>query len=233
MTDAEVQKLLDLIERLERTPPLLELAIFKKKRAQEVNYLKHSQPEIRSMRERTKRTAPIAMKGFDPERGNLTHNLGYHVEIVSAQFDDWFAWAHEPPPYSTSRVLAITKRAKLFNLRERFERQVQKHFAPINKPPIEHPTTGDHLIDMMQESVPRLSVSVKSTRPLAGGKTHVDLEFCCLDCGGYYITIPDDDDLEGPVLCKACQQVFGSWRDVKNLAQAKADDCATNTNPAQ
>ncbi|MGX5719930.1 hypothetical protein ACWKW5_07720 [Shinella zoogloeoides] len=220
MSEEDSLALIVLIERLDRTPALTEVEIFTKRRARTPSFINQSKEEIAATIERSKRTAPLApARHTFPGFGNPNHDLGLHTGIVSAQFDDWFSWAHDPPPHSINRILAITKRAKMLSIRDRFEDQVSRHLASLNKPRVPREPSGDPTVDYLHSKLPRLGVAVKDITHQGGTSYFFNFEFCCLDCGGFILSTPDNDDF-GPVVCKACQQVFGNYWDLKELANA-------------
>lgn len=219
MSEDEIPQLLKLIERLEATAPLSRLDRFRLERDRRADFIGLTDAENEIRARRSVPRAPIAPKrALSPDEGNPNHQLGLHVSIVSAQFDDWFSGAHYPPPHSARRISAILKRRKLLDIRDRFEAALQKHLASLDTPPAQHEPSGDNTLDYLQSRVPRLRVTLKSSKEVSPGEYEGSFQFNCLDCGGYILVVPDDGDERGPAQCKACKQVFGTFGDVKALA---------------
>ena len=76
----------------------------------------------------------------------------------------------------------------------------------------------DSYPDRARRALPKLTITVSHIEHQGGDKYHFEFEFCCNECGGYIIQIPDDKSDSGPVTCKACGVTFGQYRTVKSVA---------------
>jgi len=216
----EIASLEALILRLQETPCLTQLDRFYKERERKQNYLVDIPKQIRLAQiERTSpKTKHQPRDKNHPVYGDTFYALGFQVNYLQGMLDDWFSWAHFVSPSASDRIRAILKRAKRKELRERFITAYEKHFSDVWKPSIDRPPSGDAMLDILQRRVPRLTISVTDISQGEDDRLNYFFEFHCEDCGGYIFTDVDERD-DGPLICKACEQVFGSVGDMKALAK--------------
>lgn len=64
--------------------------------------------------------------------------------------------------------------------------------------------------------VTKLTISIKNywRLPDQPGQYHFEFEFCCTECGGYLLNIPDDARQKAK--CVACDREFGSVESINN-----------------
>lgn len=227
----EVAALLALILRLESARPLTPEEAWRKgklRRARLVEGETLDDFELR-LKEPAPTTPYLPRLKEHPIYGNTEHALGYHVAGLNGHFDDWFAWAHPLPPHSASRIKAILKRAKMTDLRERFMAAYEKHIpAPLTAsyadpwplPDDEDERDFCYLQSRVRSLIVRPTKIEDTARP---GQFDVHVDFCCRECGGAIVHCPDDNDDDGPAICKACGIVFGTLWDVRALAQHMAN----------
>lgn len=215
----EITALIALIERLEETPPLTPLLVFRKEKERRYTFSPDgNNPDVQAHQKKYgKKSAHQPRDKNHPIYGDTFYALGFQVRYLDAELNDWFAWAHFVPPGIASRINAILKRAKMLELKDRFNTAYDPHFSWYWKQPIPLEPTGDHILDNLIEGVRRLHVTLKSIDEDGEGGYTYSFEFCCRDCGGYIVSSPDDSD-DGPALCLACGQVFGEMGQVKELA---------------
>lgn len=223
----EIASLMVLIDRLESSEPLTPTEIFYKVRDRRPDYLRDSEEQIAQKIERIQPRATSQPRNkTHPIFGDTHYALAYQVQQLDAHLSDWLACAHFVPPGPASRIQAILKRAKQFDILERFMSAYSAHTPPPT-PYVDHgrsPDDPDALLAWgLQQNVPLLKIAVKSVgEPDSQGKSNVIFEFCCQACGGYIVHLPDDDDERGPAVCKACGIVFGSYGDVRALCKHMA-----------
>lgn len=222
--ESELLALKAVILRMEEAAPLTEVQLFHmaKRRKFRRKRLNEDPDEYREEAARNRKKWPIK-NTFHPRNknhpvyGDTHYALGFHVQSLNEELDNWFTvGADIPPQVPESRIKVILKRAKEMELRDRFTSAYDKHFANFWKPPLHREPTGDARRDILQEKVPRLEISVRDIEEVGNGEYAYVFEFHCCDCGGWMLNSPDDDD--GPVVCVACGQVFGSFADMKALA---------------
>jgi hypothetical protein len=218
--------LLALIERLEDTTPLSEVDLFYKER---LRTFRRSRPDedqhdyLAALRHH-RAAWPIKDTYFKrhkthPVYGDTDYSLGFQVRAAEAFLDNWFTVGSQLPVMpSANRILAILKRVKEIDLRERFKQAHDRHFAGRWRPPVERAPSGDQKLDWAQSDVPRLTIRLREIEDIGNGKLRFEFDFHCEDCGGTVISYPDDPDEEGPAICLACDQVFGTAGKVKALA---------------
>jgi hypothetical protein len=217
----EISALMSVIQRLEETPPLTALQIFRKEQERRYKFSPSgNDPDVHAhQRKYSKRSGYQPRDKNHPIYGDTHFALGFQARYLDAELNDWFAWAHSVIPGIALRITAILKRAKLLELRARFQSTYDKHFLEYWKHPMPRTPSGDEKLDWLIGDVPRLDVTLKALNDKGNGEYSYTFEFCCRDCGGYTIDAPDGDDDNGPAVCAACEQVFGTMSQVKELAQ--------------
>ena len=229
----EVTSLLALIERMEVTPPLTRIMIFYKERDRRHDFYTETKEQIVRKVEATRRSANFEARDRNhPVFGDTYYALGYQVRQLDAHLTDWLAWAHTIPPSPAKRILAILKTAKLTSLRDKFIAAVDRH-SPIFVHSVNYsppPCDPDEVLTWaLQQSVPNLLVKINSVSDDAEpGGHNVNFEFCCKECGGFILHLPDDQDQRGPAVCKACGLVFGSYGEVFALCKHLAQNAVKN-----
>ena len=192
-----------LLARLEATSPITRLSAFRLERLRSPDFLNLPDEENLSRARTRKARAPLMTRG--------TRDLAVLAEILEAQFDDLQAWAHLPPPGAAKAVATRLGKLNEVELKDRFLTAWSRHIEPLHGPEKTAPPTGDERLDLLQSRVPGVQINKAGA---AGEK----VEFACLDCGGFVMSAPDDDEPTGPVLCKACGQVFGTLEDIQAVA---------------
>ena len=218
----EITALLSVIERLEQTQRLTPLQIFRKEQARTYRFSPDGRDHDVHAHQRKygKKSVFQPREKNHPVYGDTHFALGFQARYLDAELSDWFSWAHVTIlPGIAARIKAILKRAKMSELSERFVAAYDKHFSDLLKPAIQRKPSGDQKLDWLQSDVPRLDVTLKSIDRSTAGSFSFAFEFCCHDSGGFVIEAPDDEDANGPALCKACGQVFGKMGQVRALAQ--------------
>lgn len=204
---SDLQALRNLIERLEDERPRAELEVFRAKH----NPVKAgTRPQTFLSRFFATQEDPLGFLNLYKD------DLGIMVGLVSGIMDDWFNWGEPRADGHAHRVGVILGKAKMPELRSRFVAAYDRHRQPY-KARISLPGE-DGMQAHLQGLVPRLRVALDRASN-ADGSTTMHFSFCCEDCGGYILFMPDDDDPDGPVLCKACEQVFGKRKDMEALAR--------------
>jgi hypothetical protein len=76
----------------------------------------------------------------------------------------------------------------------------------------------------MERVAPVLSISILNYAPIPGcpDQYHFNFEFHCSDCGGYLISMPDDEN--DPVRCTACGVAFDRLAKVNDTCRSIALD---------
>lgn len=80
------------------------------------------------------------------------------------------------------------------------------------------PDEADLPLHILQERVPDLKITAKRAVPREDGTHHINFDFHCTSCGGWVMSVPDDQSDDGAATCKACGLEFGRYGDVKTLA---------------
>lgn len=70
-----------------------------------------------------------------------------------------------------------------------------------------------------RRALPKLTITVADIEHQGGTNYYFHFNFCCNDCGGYIIQVPDDLSDSGPVTCKACDVYLGEYRTVRVVAE--------------
>ncbi|MDF1718965.1 MAG: hypothetical protein P1U75_20210 [Antarcticimicrobium sp.] len=222
--ESELMALKAVILRMEETVPLTKVQLFHMAKRRKFRRMRPNEDtdEYREEVARNRKKWPIK-NTFHPRNkshpvyGDTHYALGFHVQSLNDELDNWFTVGADSPPHvPEGRIKVILKRAKDMELRNRFVTAYDKHFANFWKPPINREPSGDKMRDSLQGKIPRLEISVRDIEDRGDGKFAYGFEFHCCDCGGWMLDLPDDDD--GPVICVACEQVFGSFADMKALA---------------
>lgn len=216
----ELSALMAVIQRLEETRPLTPLQIFRKEQERKYKFSPTGHnPDVHAhQRKYSKKSGFQPRDKNHPVYGDTHFALGFQARYLDAELNDWFTWAHFVAPGIATRIKAILKRAKMPELRERFEAAYDGHFSEYWKQPMPREPSGDEKLDRLIRDVPRLDVTLNTLTDQGNGEYSYSFQFCCRDCGGYVIDAPDGDDDNGPALCTACDQVFGTMGQVKELA---------------
>ena len=217
----EFTVLMAVIERLEQTQILTPLQVFRKEQQRLYRFSPNGpDPDIHVHQRKYGAKAAFQIRDKShPVYGDTHFALGFQARHLDALLSDWFAWAHFVMPSTANRIKAFLKRAKMSEVLARFTAAYDRHFLLDLRPPVPREPTKDEKLTWLQSDVPRLNVTLRSLDRSPSGQFTYSFEFCCHDCGGYVIDAPDDDDEDGPALCKACGQVFGKLGQVRALAK--------------
>lgn len=216
LDSGDLSHLMNLIDRLEQTDPMTDEEIWEAQSNKAASLSGGSLGHFFRTND-----GPAVM-------GQYQNDLGIMVRFVSMVFDDWLNFGIWMAPAYARRVGIILGKAKRLELRARFDAAIARH--PYSRVSMLVPPEVHAERVRLQSLVPRLKITCDRIDK-DGDAPQMHFSFCCEDCGGWMLSAPQDDDPNGPIICKACDQVLGLRKDMEALARhiGQATIAATGT----
>lgn len=165
--------------------------------------------------------SPIAILDLDEPAfrealKDTSNDLAAQVDRVERFVARWLEVGELPAPYYADRIAVILRKAKDFEMEQRFLAAYLKLFwTPLRG------TADQKIVDRAKKiGIPTpddLELTISETVARPDGSTFVNFAFSCKSCRGHILTIPDDPDEDGPVSCKACGLGFGGFGNLKTM----------------